>query len=354
MRERPPRTPDYRRFVDTLWLREPDRVPIAELGVDPGAKERVLGAPVLSVADDVAFWHRAGYDYISLRPGYEFPDTMPGSTTTGTPDYGAHEEGHRSVSIMAPGVIRGSSDLDSYPWPDPHAEAYYVPLREAADALPPGMGIVSGVGGIFTRTWMLMGLESFCHSIAERPDLVTEVFRRVGAIQCEVLRRVVTMPRVVAVWYGDDLAYTESTLVAPEVYRRWLFPWMEELASIAHAAGMPFAFHSDGRLWEVIPDLLALGLNALHPIEPKAMDIDEVKARYGKRLALIGNIDMDLLARGTPDQVRDLVRQRIRTLAPGGGYAVGANPGVTDYVRPENYEAMRQTVFELGAYPISL
>jgi uroporphyrinogen decarboxylase len=354
MTERPPRTPDYHRFVDTLWRRETDAVPIAELGVDPAAKARVLGRALVTVADDVAFWHKAGYDYISLRPGYEFPHTMPDTTTTGTPSYDAGGDGHHSVSVMGPGVIRSREDLDSYSWPDPKDEAYYVPLQEAADALPQGMGLVSGVGGIFTRSWMLLGLERFCCALVEDPALVTEVFKRVGEIQCEVLRRVVTMPRVVAIWYGDDLAYTESTLVAPEHYRRWLFPWMEQLTSIAHAAGFPFAFHTDGRLWEVIPDLVALGVNALHPIEPKAMDINEVKARYGKSLALIGNIDMDLLARGTPAEVRELVTKRIREVAPGGGYAVGANPGVTDYVKPENYDAMRETVFELGAYPIRL
>ena len=102
---------------------------------------------------------------------------------------------------------------------------------------------------------------------------------------------------------------------------------MEELAAIAHEAGLPFIFHSDGKVWDVIPDLIAVGVNALHPIEPKAMDINLVKARYGDKLALIGNIDMDLLARGTPEQVREQVRQRIKDLAPGGGYAVGRQSG---------------------------
>ena len=77
---------------------------------------------------------------------------------------------------------------------------------------------------------------------------------------------------------------------------------------------MPFIFHSDGKVWEVIPDLIALGVNALHPIEPKAMDINEVKARFGGKLALIGNIDMDILARGTPAAVKAQVRQRIQGL----------------------------------------
>jgi uroporphyrinogen decarboxylase len=84
------------------------------------------------------------------------------------------------------------------------------------------------------------------------------------------------------------------------------------------------------------------------------MGINEVKARYGDRLALIGNIDTNLLTIGTPEQVREQVRQRIRDLAPGGGYAVGANPGISYYVRPENYDAMRQAVFDFGKYPIRL
>ena len=347
--------PDFRRFVDTLWRREPDRVPIAELGVDPVVKERLLGRPVRDVKTDAEFWWRAGYDYMYLRPAYEFPHTMPASTTTGTPRYGeAISHGHTSIPLTEGGVISRPADLDTYPWPDPTDDALYQPLREAAACLPAGMGLVSGVGGIFTRVWMLLGFERYCLALSEQPDLVAELFRRVGTIQVAAMKRVLKADRLVAIWCGDDLAYTESTMVAPQVYRKYLFPWLEELAALAHGAGLPFIFHSDGRLWGVIPDLIALGVNALHPIEPKAMDINEVKARFGSKLALIGNIDMNILSLGTPDQVRAEVRRRIKDLAPGGGYAVGANPGVTDYVRPENYDAMRQAALEYGRYPIDL
>lgn len=346
-------TPDYRRLLETIGRREPDRVPLVEIALDPPIKEAFLGKPVDSVQRDVEFWWRAGYDYIYLRPGYEFPHTMPSNTSTGRPRYGK-EEGDEpaSVSVMGPGVIASLQDLDHYDWPNPETDAYYTPLLEAAECLPEGMGIITGTGGIFTRTWMLLGLENFCFALTEQPELVAQVFERVATIQLAVLRKLVQMPKVVAIWCGDDLAYTEATMVAPAVYRKYLFPWMEQIAAIAHEAGMPFIFHSDGRLWEVIPDLIALGVNALHPIEPKAMDINEVKARYGDRLALFGNIDMDVLARGTPAQVKAQVRQRIADLAPGGGYAVGANPCVPYYVPLANYNAMREAVLEYGAYPI--
>jgi uroporphyrinogen decarboxylase len=84
------------------------------------------------------------------------------------------------------------------------------------------------------------------------------------------------------------------------------------------------------------------------------MDINEVKRLHGKHLTLIGNIDPNTLGLGTPDQVRKEVRQRIKDIAPGGGYGLGASPGISNYVRLENYEAMRRCAFECGEYPIRL
>jgi uroporphyrinogen decarboxylase len=348
--------PDYQRLLTTIRRQEPDRVPLAELGMDRPIKEQFLGRPVRDTQGEVAFWAAAGYDYVYLRPPYEFFGA-PGIVAAGTPmAWEASDSGHEmeSISTTRPGPVQTLADLDAYPWPDPQT-VDCSNLEEAARFLPPGMGIISGVGGIFTRMWMILGYEHFCYSLADDPELVAQVFERVGRIQCEVLRRVVKMPQVFAIWYGDDLAYTEGLLASTRVLRRHFFPWMEELASITHEAGMPFILHSDGALWPIMDDLIALGLDALHPIEPKAMDINEVKQRYGHRLALFGNIDLGYtLTRGTPDEVRAEVRQRIRDLAPGGGYAVGASNSVTRYVPLENYNAMREATFEYGVYPIQL
>jgi len=346
-------SPDYRRLLTTIRHQEPDRVPLAELGMDPPIKQRFLGRPVQNVGDEVEFWHRAGYDYVYLRPNYEYYGA-PGSVAVGTFKFAVPESDAESISTTKAGPVATHADLDQYPWPDPET-IDYSNVAAAARCLPEGMGIISGVGGIFTRMWMILGYERFCLSLADDPDLVAEVFRRIGAIQCAVLRKVVQMPKVFAIWYGDDLAYTEGTLASPQTFRRHLFPWIEELASIAHGAGMPFIMHTDGKLWEIMDDLIALGLDVLHPIEPKAMDINEVKRRYGHRLALFGNIDLAYtLVRGTPDEVRAEVRQRIRDLAPGGGYAVSSSNSVTRYVPMANYNAMREATFEYGQYPIRL
>jgi len=157
---------------------------------------------------------------------------------------------------------------------------------------------------------------------------------------------------VEALWYSDDLAYTGGLLVSPKVYREHLFPWVAKIGALCRARGIPFLYHSDGVLWEVLEDLIACGVTSLHPIEPKAMDVAEVKERAGGRLAVLGSIEVDTLARGTPEQVEALVRDRLRRAAPGGGFALGSSNSVPDYAKYENYIAMLEACQRLGDYPI--
>ena len=94
---------------------------------------------------------------------------------------------------------------------------------------------------------------------------------------------------------------------------------------ITHEKGRLAVYHSDGAVQAVVEDIIGCGFDGLNPIEPKAMDINEMKRKYGSRISLLGNIDLIYtLTRGTPEEVRAEVRQRIHDLAPGGGYAVAS------------------------------
>jgi uroporphyrinogen decarboxylase len=347
--------PDVQRLLRTIRHEEPDRVPLADFQVDTPIMDQFMGRPIRTVEDRMAFQAAAGFDFIYLRANYDYYGTSP-VVSTGTPrswEWSLAPESETEATF-ADGPLHTVADIDSYPWPDP-LTVDVSHLQTAATTMPPGLGIITGVGGIFTRTWMIMGYEHFCLSLMDEPELVSRVSAQVGRIQCEVLRRLVKMPQVFAVWYGDDLAYSESLMVSPEVLRKYFFPWIEELVGIAHNASMPFIMHSDGNLWLVIEDLIALGVEAIHPIEPKAMDIYQLKRRYGAKLALFGNVDLGyMLVEGTgrPEDVRAEVRRLIRDLAPGGGYAVSSGAGITRYVTLENFKAMRDATIEFGEYPI--
>jgi uroporphyrinogen decarboxylase len=83
-------------------------------------------------------------------------------------------------------------------------------------------------------------------------------------------------------------------------------------------------------------------IDAKHSFEDVIMPVDEVKAKYGKRTCILGGIDMDLLASGSPREVRRATRKAIRDCAPGGGYAVGSGNTIANYIPMENYFAMLQ------------
>jgi len=156
-----------------------------------------------------------------------------------------------------------------------------------------------------------------------------------------------------ALWYTDDLAFKTGLLVSPEVFRQHLFPWMKRIGQTCAERNMPFLYHSDGRLDDVMEDLLDCGIDALHPIEPQAMDIRKLKKDYGHRLCLIGNLDLEYtLTRGTPGEVAEQTRALIRDIGPGGGYCVGSSNSIPSYVPVENYRAMVETTLTCGSYPL--
>jgi uroporphyrinogen decarboxylase len=200
-----------------------------------------------------------------------------------------------------------------------------------------------------------MGFDAFTAALADDPDLVARLFEKVGSIQWEVFQRLLDIPAIGAIWHPDDIAYTEGLIVNPRLLRQHVFPWYKRMGEVCRARGIPYLYHTDGDVTAVLDDIVACGFNALHPLEPKAMDIVAVKRQYGDRLCLIGNIDLSYtLTRGTPEEVDAEVKERIRTLAPGGGYCVSSSNSVTEYVPFANYQAMREATLKYGKYPIKL
>jgi len=334
--------PNFERLRAALLCRQPDRVPLAELWVDQAVMEAFVGRPIGShdTGDDynleaeIEFWYRAGYDYIHIEPRYFFPKK---SGRCLTPD--EHT-----------GWIASWQDFNDYPWPT-ISEVDFSSLEEAPRYLQEGMGIIAGTSGIFEEAWMIMGFENLCLSIFEQPDLVGAVFERVTSLLVDIFERAACYPRVGALWISDDLAYTSGPMLNPRLYRRWVFPGYRKMKAICQAHDLPFLLHSDGMLWPVMDDLLEIGFNGLQPIEPKAMDIGEVKRRVGDRICLIGNVDLDYpLSRGTPDDVDRAVIEVIRMAAAGGGFCLGSSNTVTHYVPLDNYVAMLEACRKYGGY----
>ncbi|NOZ21210.1 MAG: nucleoside 2-deoxyribosyltransferase [Planctomycetes bacterium] len=344
--------PDFERVRAALDCQEPDRVPLCELKIDQMVKDAFMGKPVRTAAEDVEFWATAGYDYVRLRGRYDF---QYAAAKAKAGDYNVYkEEETRRWAPEHAGVITNDEEFERFDWPTVES-VDFSNVEEVSRNLWDGMKVITGCTGIFESIWMLMGFETFSMALVENPELVARMFDRLGRLHLDIFRAAADIENVGAMWYTDDIAYTEGLMVSPKLLREHVFPWMRKMKQVCDEKNLPLLFHSDGDLAQVMDDLIDIGINGLQPIEPKAMNIAELKRKIGDRVCLIGNLDLGYtLTRGTPEEVRDEVRQRIHDCGPGGGYMVGSSNTVTNYVPIQNFKAMIDATFEFGAYPISV
>lgn len=328
--------PDFKRLKTALAGGRPDRVPLAEVSVDPKLKEAVLGRPLNGLADEVRFALAAGYDHVHLGRRVAL-GVFPGI-------------GHGASLVWASehsGVITDRATYEAYPWPDPD-KVDYSEFEQIGQYLPPGMGCIAYLGPVFQWVWMLMGFEAFSLTLHDDPALIEQIFRRVGETRLAVAENIFARcPGLGACWFPEDIAYSEALMVSPAIWRRYALPWLKALAGMCRQRNLPLIYHSDGVFWDVIEDILGTGVSAIHPIEPKGMgaDLRQLKARLGSRVCLIGGIDLDTLIRGTPADVTTETRRVLSALAPV-GYVAGSSNTVTADVPADNYRAMLQAVHE--------
>ncbi len=336
--------PDIEQFINTLKRQKAGYVPLAELGIHPVIKQRLLGRPILNLKDDVEFWQSAGYDYIKLQPEADFNPEAKG--LNGKVSFNEDGTLKRKWASEGQGVITCDADFEAYKFPDT-SEFDYSRFEQVRSFLPDGMGVIGQYGDIFTMTWEMMGFESFSLALFMQPELVKRLNDRIGDLVLSMFEYFAQSDAVDVLWYSDDIAYTNGLLVSPDMLHEYFFPWLKKIGDLAKKYNKPLIYHTDGILYDVMEDIIACGVDALHPIEPKAMNIGEVKKKYGDKLCLIGHVDVDLLARGTPEQVSGKVLENIKIAGYNGGYCVGSGNSVTEYVKFENYRTMIETVRNL-------
>lgn len=238
------------------------------------------------------------------------------------------------------GLLRTRADLDRMVFPDPGDAAFYEPahrwLATAPADLAHGVATDLGAGAALQS----MGIEGFAYALTDDPEFVAEVFRRYGQWSAEVHTRLCRMG-FDFIWSGGDIAYKTAPFFSPNVFRERILPGLHPAAD---AITLPWIYHSDGNLTPILDDLLSLGMQGLHPFEPGAMDMMAIKARYAKRLCVVGNLDMDLLIRADANACAHACRALLRTFRSAGGYVLSSSNSLSHGVRPENVMAVSRVI----------
>ena len=364
------REPNFERLrIALLRQGEPDLLPFMELKYDHEIMEAMLGRTIphagysaqesksQSATDRdtmrqyyrllAEFYQKMGHDYIRGRLGLSLP--LDDLKTTDTATLAA---GNRTWRNESSGPIASWADFERYPWPEV-SDIDFRPLEYAAEAMAEGMKVIGMAAGILEYTTWLFGYEQLCYALYDQPDLVRAVTDRLGQLWASAYQAMASMEQVGALCLGDDMGFKSGTLVSPEVLREYIFPWQKKCVEAAHAYDKPFILHSDGELSTIMDDLINyVGIDAKHAFEDVITPVPEAKKLWGRRVAIVGGVDVDMLARGSEQQVREYTRRAILSCAPGGGYVLGSGNSITNYCKVENVLAMYDEGRKLGTYPI--
>jgi uroporphyrinogen decarboxylase len=229
--------------------------------------------------------------------------------------------------------------VERYPWPDP-ASIDLSRLDWYERNLPEDMAVFHGVK-VWEVVRELFGFETFCLKLYEDPALVSEVTRRVGEFHLSLVRLLCQSRVVFAIYAMDDYGHKTGTMMGPQTIIDLFLPWHRRMAACAHEHGRFYLMHSCGKMDALMDPLIDwVGIDAKHSFEDVIVPITEAKRRWGDRVALLGGLDVDFLARADEGAIRQRVREVLEVCQPGGGYCLGSGNWVTEYIPIDNYLAV--------------
>ena len=251
-------------------------------------------------------------------------------------------------------------DIDNFPWPDPADPRLFDGLEEEAkEFYDNGYAVIleSICAGIFEMSCRSRGTQYFLMDMALNPELAcklmdkfTELKIRFYEAASEKLGQYIQFVRE-----GDDVAGQDSLLISADMYRRLIKPRHERIFEAQKELfPQPFYifFHSDGAMYDLLPDFIEIGMDILNPVQVTGKSLRAIKNEFGGDISFWGGgcDTQKVLPFGTPEEVKLDVRQRIDQLAPGGGLVFCTVHNIQADVAPENAIAMYEALRIYGGY----
>ena len=210
-------------------------------------------------------------------------------------------------------------EVEAYPWPDPEAFDFTEVLAKFRAS-----GDVFRAGGMWSPFFHIVGdmfgMEEYFIKMYTNPDVVKAVTRHIVDFYLAGTEAFfkVAGDEVDAYFFGNDFGTQLDIMISPECFKEFVFPYFQELTSLGHSYNKKVMLHSCGAISKVIPDIINMGVNTLHPLQAKAANMEAEKlAAFKGKIAFCGGIDtQDLLVHGTPDEIRADVYRVRRELGP--------------------------------------
>ena len=228
--------------------------------------------------------------------------------------------------------------------PDPNDPERYAHLQPVIESNPNRYILAKFSYNLFERAWSLRGMENLLIDFACNPSFVHDLMRSICDFNLALIRKLNPYP-IDGIYFGDDWGSQKAMLMSPEMWRRLIKPYLEEMYSQAHNQGYDVFIHSCGQITPVLDDLVEIGLDVFNPFQPEVMDIDGLMKQYSGRLAFYGSLSIQkTLPFGTREEVIEEVQHRISLSRTFGGLIISPSHDIPPDVSIDNIVAMLQTV----------
>ncbi|NLX99269.1 MAG: hypothetical protein GXY83_24290 [Rhodopirellula sp.] len=343
------------RIAAVLEHRLPDRVPVAELWIDPVIIEAICpGGTQVELAEQI------GLDMVAV-PTMIYEDDEVQWVDRGRrifrDKWGALQiSRYRGVPVPArPARIETEADLAGYVPPDPAKSPVIAKIGRLKQRYAGGEKAICCVGesGWAPAVFLRGGMENLLMDFALRPDFVKQLMKIGTEYYCELFRLVVAAGADV-VLLGDDYSDKNGPLMSPRQFDELILPSDAAVVAAVKAAGAYCIKHTDGDIRKIMDQLVGTGLDCLGPLEPvPGMELGPILERYPGKISVMGNISIDVLSRGTVEDVIRHTKQALATVSAVGPHILSSANTIASSVKPENFMAMVRTAHEFGTYPIS-
>ncbi len=352
--------PDKERLFRAMRRQEVDRVPNVEIVIEDKIVEKMLGryaGNTLAYGGDPA---KGMSDSDNARPMYpkDWIDicNIIGQDTIvlealWTP-FKMHGPDGKAVPVSKK-PVKTKKDFENLIMPtDQDIEermGYVREYKEAVKGTNIGVGIVYATF-VMTINEFLMDLSDFMLAVYEDYDFIDYMFE-VSTEYWVKFSKALVKNEIDWVYTADDFAFKSGLFLPPDLLKKIWFGRYKRIMDPIKEANIPIMFHSDGKIDDIVPWIIEYGVDALNPLDPYCVDYREYKKKFGKEIALWGNIDIEFpLAKGTPEDVYKDVKEHMEVLKPGGGYICSSSHSVVNYIPYENFVAFINAIHQYGKY----
>lgn len=331
------------RVVRAIEFKGPDRVPLQH-GVLPAALMKYGQALV-----DLLWEFKDDFGGQWQVPK---PEELDGTYRQGTFTDGwgvvwqNDHDGMLGIPVGHP--LEDWSNYEDYKLPGHPGDEWYTSVQKGIEDSGHEHYVLLGGANLFERMQFIRGYENLLTDIALDAEEAYMLRDRLVEHQVEYLRRAAQTDGD-GFAFGDDWGTQLSLIIRPDTWRKFYKPAYARMFEVCKSAGKHIHFHSDGFTWDILHDLIEIGVDVLN-IQHTIMGATRIGREFGGKVAFRSDLDRQhILPQGTCEQIRAHVKEVFDALGSYNGGLIGHGEIAPD-VPPENIRAMFEAWREFGVY----